>query len=256
MYCSEHDFANYNCDFYLGALAPDKKAAVLVSMNALRHFGSETVKCRRRMILDFFQEVPPWSRCQRCDNCRAAAQHGDDVERNFRPVGALILTCLQYSQAAYPFPISKIFPLVSGSFKGVKRRDSSDYFMPADTAHAMKALAPMRDRVPRKDRTEEIMRELLPPLVQLGYATRKSVTTQQGCVPAVRRLPHPRPGPRARSIEVRIGVLSSSAQWRPVWAQAVQPHARRLPTLAKGACRAERPQGGDHATGAGGDPAA
>jgi hypothetical protein len=78
------------------------------------------------------------TRCNTCDNCLAAAQHGDDLTRDFGAVSRLILQVLQFSQGAYPFPMSKLLTLISGSFSG--RRNSGGSFIGGAEAQAMNAV--------------------------------------------------------------------------------------------------------------------
>jgi ATP-dependent DNA helicase RecQ/Werner syndrome ATP-dependent helicase len=180
MICSESDFTRYKDDFYLGNLTPDKRKATEASIDALRKFAAEGCRCRRRMILEFFKEFPAWERCEACDNCVAAAKHQGDMERDFGPLSRLILKCLEFSKGGYPFPLTRVLELVSGSYQGTKRRDSNDRFIgPAEQA-ALTALAPMRQQFDEelgpKMRRLELLREVLTALHQRGYA---SARTQQ-----------------------------------------------------------------------------
>ena len=106
------------------AAAAEKRKATEASIDALRMFAAEGCRCRRRMILEFFKESPPWERCEACDNCATAAKHKGDMERDFGPVSRLILKCLQFSQGDYPFPLTKVLEIVAGTFSGGKRRGS------------------------------------------------------------------------------------------------------------------------------------
>eukprot|EP01043_Picozoa_sp_COSAG02_P007686 COSAG02_NODE_234_length_27784_cov_12.556872_17_plen_997_part_00 len=187
MICSESDFTRYKDDFYLGNLTPEKRKATEASIDALRKFAAEGCRCRRRMILEFFKEFPPWDRCEACDNCVAAAKHQGDMERDFGPVSRLILKCLEFSKGSYAFALGKVLELVSGSFKGTKRRDSNDRFIGATEAAALSALAPMRQQFDEglspKMRRPELIREVIAALRQKGYAsvrTEKSSYSKRG----------------------------------------------------------------------------
>ena len=180
MICTESDFTRYKDDFYLGNLTPEKRKAMELSIDALRLFASEGSRCRRRMILEFFKESPPWERCQTCDNCVMAAKHQGDMERDFGAVSRLILKCLEFSRG-YPFALSKMMQIIAGSFSGTKRRDSSETFIGRDEQSALDALLPMRQTFDQglgpRMRRQELIRELLPALTQKGYITVKSQTS-------------------------------------------------------------------------------
>ena len=178
MICSESDFTRYKSDFYLGNLTADKRAATERSMDALRLFASDGTRCRRRMILEFFGETPAWQRCGTCDNCVMHEKHGSDLERDFGAVSRLVLKALQFSQGSFPFATTKLLDLVAGTFKGTKRRDSSEVYMGGAESNALAALKPMREAfdrdVGKKMRRAELIKEMLPGLVKLGLVTSRS----------------------------------------------------------------------------------
>ena len=185
MICTEADFTRYKDDFYLGNLTAAKRAMMETSIDALRHFASEGIRCRRRMILEFFKEDPPWERCGTCDNCQNATKFGvGNLERDFGPAARLILRCLHYSGGSYPFPMSRVLPIVAGTYSGTKNRETGQSFIGGAESSALRDLKPMREKFDetfgKKMRREEIIRELLPGLCQRGYAEVKNTRSSGG----------------------------------------------------------------------------
>jgi superfamily II DNA helicase RecQ len=92
MHVSPRDFDKYVGDFYLKDLEGPAREASIQSTTALKTFALNKDQCRRKMILDFFQEIPTFGqRCGTCDNCKSMEKHGDDASRDFVPVAILIL---------------------------------------------------------------------------------------------------------------------------------------------------------------------
>lgn len=82
MYVSEGDFDKYKSDFYVGDLSKEVKANTLKSVDTLKSFALDPIKCRRKALLDFFQEEAPFGeRCGTCDTCQRIATYGEDAER-------------------------------------------------------------------------------------------------------------------------------------------------------------------------------
>ena len=76
------------------------------STDALRRFATLSSGCRRREILTFFGETPPYDRCGTCDLCAAQRAHAGDLTRDFRAEAELLLTAVDalavgYRPAAY-----------------------------------------------------------------------------------------------------------------------------------------------------------
>eukprot|EP00756_Hemistasia_phaeocysticola_P026045 Hpha_TRINITY_DN16038_c6_g6::TRINITY_DN16038_c6_g6_i1::g.117452::m.117452 len=68
---SDKDFWNTAAQAFSGNLPESVKGVLIQSTHALRRYFSDTSRCRRRMILEFFRETPSFERCGTCDNCRA-----------------------------------------------------------------------------------------------------------------------------------------------------------------------------------------
>ena len=92
LYASATEFDKYLDDFYVGNLGGQAKEAAIKSTRALKAFALDKEVCRRKSILDFFQEVPSFGqRCGTCDNCLGAEKYGDDTLRDFGSEARLIL---------------------------------------------------------------------------------------------------------------------------------------------------------------------
>lgn len=92
MWFSPTDFAKYNSDFYIGKLEGEAKNAFLNSSNTLKEFCLNKECCRRKAMLDYFQQESLFGeRCGTCDNCLSIAKYGDDTTRDFAQVARFIL---------------------------------------------------------------------------------------------------------------------------------------------------------------------
>ncbi|CAJ1943667.1 unnamed protein product [Cylindrotheca closterium] len=99
MYYSPADFDKYLGDFYIGKLQGKAKINAVASTNALKKFCLDSQTCRRKGLLDFFQEKAPFGeRCGTCDTCLAQTAYGSDATRDFGKLARFILcgiTCLK-----------------------------------------------------------------------------------------------------------------------------------------------------------------
>jgi len=92
LYCTSSDFDRYQSDFYLKDLNSKARMAVTQSTKALKDFAMNRDKCRRRSLLEFFEEKPSFGDwCGTCDVCRARATFGDDAYRDFGKVARFLL---------------------------------------------------------------------------------------------------------------------------------------------------------------------
>ena len=57
MICSDTDFTKYHDDFYMGDKSAEAKTSALESLERLREFARDFSSCRRKKILEFFEEV-------------------------------------------------------------------------------------------------------------------------------------------------------------------------------------------------------
>lgn len=82
MFVSDGDFDKYKSDFYVGNLQGELKANMLKSVDTLKSFALDPIKCRRKALLDFFQETSSFGeRCGTCDTCQNVATYGEDAQR-------------------------------------------------------------------------------------------------------------------------------------------------------------------------------
>lgn len=115
MFVADTDFDKYKSDFYTGKLNADAKSAVFRSIDALKRFALDTEKCRRRALLDFFEEQTPafGERCGTCDTCLRVAQYGSDTVRDLGALGARIV--LQAVDAMNEQSLSVIEKVIGGN---------------------------------------------------------------------------------------------------------------------------------------------
>eukprot|EP00977_Amphora_coffeiformis_P021726 scaffold9782_cov150-Amphora_coffeaeformis.AAC.5 len=91
LFTSGTDFNKYQDDFYVGKLTPDARKATLDSLQALKHYSMDKSQCRRKVLLSYFGETPTFQYCNNCDFCQQIETFGDDMERDFRETGALLI---------------------------------------------------------------------------------------------------------------------------------------------------------------------
>ena len=61
-------------------------------MDRLKAFALDMETCRRKSLLDYFDERPPFGdRCGTCDVCLISQTYGQDAQRDFGPLGARIV---------------------------------------------------------------------------------------------------------------------------------------------------------------------
>eukprot|EP00756_Hemistasia_phaeocysticola_P066342 Hpha_TRINITY_DN9166_c0_g1::TRINITY_DN9166_c0_g1_i1::g.94367::m.94367 len=92
------DFAKYHDDHYLGPVPVRRKKLWLQAMQILRDYHGNTKDCRRRLLLDIFDQKPSFGeRCGECDNCRQARSHIDAGE-----TVQMLLRAIQLLQSCSP----------------------------------------------------------------------------------------------------------------------------------------------------------
>lgn len=151
LFVGQSDFSKYEDDFYMNGLSAEAKRVRLQSLHALRDFA-ETNECRWGFLRKYFGE-DTGAVCGRCDNSMNAGAAND---RDFKDWVHIILAAIVANNGGSK---TKIFELMSG-----KSEPTSP--MAAKVAEVRKAL-------PRKV-TDEVLQELFPPLIQMGYITRES----------------------------------------------------------------------------------
>ena len=167
MFANDSDFCRYDSDFYTKELGAEAKAATLQSLNALRRFAMDTVRCRRAALLEFFEEVPSFGeRCGTCDNCVAAKEHAGDTERDFGPEARVVLLAVGAQRNA---TMTHITTLVGGG----RLRDEWRYSHDASAERVSRDIAAAKAALNKGGkglrRSTHFFREMLDPLEQAGF---------------------------------------------------------------------------------------
>lgn len=173
MYTSGPDLDRYKSDFYLGGLSGSAREATLQSMDALRSFAMDAEGCRRKSLLDYFEEVPAFGqRCGTCDTCLSVAKHQGDTQRDFSVLGARVVLRAVFSLKEQG--LSQILKVVGGN-------KIEDYrYASGKTASAIQqTMAAEKENLSRKYPLD-YYRDLIPPLVQKGYLSESSKSATVG----------------------------------------------------------------------------
>lgn len=162
MWIAEADFDKYKSDFYLGGLHGPAKEAVVGSIDALRKYALDSSNCRRKALLDFFQEIPSFgSRCGTCDTCRKLATYDDsDLERDFGPIARVIL---QAADALNEQGAGIVVDVISG-----KSVDSYRYKRGTVESNVKESVLSRKNEMKKKV-SQDRYRELMVPLVLRGF---------------------------------------------------------------------------------------
>ena len=167
MFVSDGDFDRYKSDFYVGGLTGSAKEATLNSIDSLRKYALDMEKCRRKALLDFFQETSAFGeRCGTCDTCRRIATYGADSERDLGAKGARMV--LKAMDALDEQGLSVIDKVIAGNIVEsyrYKRGCNST----AVQQYIQNGRREMGIRVPAS-----YFRELVAPLVTKGYVEQGS----------------------------------------------------------------------------------
>jgi len=171
MYVNEADFDKYKSDFYLGRLSKMNNEAVLASIIALKSYSLDSRSCRRKTLLDFFQEKPAFGdRCGTCDNCKKVATlDKNDLERDFGPLGARVV--LQAVDALNEQGVGTIINVMAG-----KSVDSYRYRQGISETSLKDKIQKQKNAVDKK-MTQDAFRELITPLSQRNYLLESSKTS-------------------------------------------------------------------------------
>jgi superfamily II DNA helicase RecQ len=162
MYVSESDFDRYKGDFYLGGLTGTALLATKASMAALRSYSFDNEICRRKALLDYFQDVSSFGdRCGTCDNCQNVAQYGKDMYRDFSDLGAMVV--LQAVGALKEQGITTIVHVISGSFV-----DDYRYKSGMTAVHVKNMIQTFTDKL-KKKYSQGYYRDMISSLVGKGY---------------------------------------------------------------------------------------
>lgn len=161
------DFNQYRSPFYLRDLTEASKVATLASLDALRAYALDTTSCRRRALVAYFGETPPFVRCGTCDNCLAAVAHAGDTTRNFRAEAEVVLTAASFRSLG----ATALVDVIGGSYK-------PKYYKEQYREH-MGVVKELVDALPTH-RTKVFFKEMLAPLTAAGLLTRTAESMQTG----------------------------------------------------------------------------
>ena len=168
---SDADFMRYRSDFYVGGLSAEARTAVLRSLDALRAYFSDESACRRRMLLDFFREAPPFDRCGTCDNCRGAASPAP--RRDFGAAARVVL-CAARETASWPLSATALLDVCYGAYKP---RSGTTH---STVERAMRLCGALRAGLGAAAPRRALLKELLPALVAEGYLSRSAKSMGRG----------------------------------------------------------------------------
>ena len=165
---TESDFTKYNSDFYIGNLSGQAKQCYLESLSALKDFALEKSKCRRKALLDFFNEKPEFgNQCGTCDNCLTTQKYGDDISRDFGPLARIVLRA---TFALREPSISTILSVITG-----KKIEEYQYKNPSNADKIRQTIQEAQDALSQTNIktkiTKDMYKEIATLLVQSKYMT-------------------------------------------------------------------------------------
>mmetsp|Transcript_5438 Transcript_5438/g.9689 ORF Transcript_5438/g.9689 Transcript_5438/m.9689 type:complete len:1007 (-) Transcript_5438:883-3903(-) len=162
LYTSLNDFDRYMDDFYIGQLQGPARQAAIESTRALKAFALDKEKCRRKALLEFFQECPAFGDCcGTCDNCVNQKAFGSDAVRDFGDESRIILSAV--SSLKEP-PMGIILDVVAGKVVEPYR------YVPNISPDSLQAtITEQRSSVPRIRSTAQHLKEIIATLSSKGY---------------------------------------------------------------------------------------
>jgi superfamily II DNA helicase RecQ len=164
MYVSESDFDRYKGDYYIGGLTGTARVATEASMAALRSYSFNHEVCRRKALLDYFQDVSSFGdRCGTCDNCQNFAQYGANMYRDFSDLGANVV--LQAIGALKEQGMTTILQVISGSIV-----DDYRYKSGATPSNVKTTIQTFKDKL-KKKYSQGYYRDMISTLVEKGYVS-------------------------------------------------------------------------------------
>jgi ATP-dependent DNA helicase RecQ/Werner syndrome ATP-dependent helicase len=174
MFFFSGDATRYMSDFYLGKLNAANRAAMVTSIECMRKYSEDACNCRRRLLLEYFDELPSFSRCGKCDCCVRSVKFADDQERDFSGEAHIVLLAAGASSGG--MSMTHLTATMAG-----KSTTGNKWVKPAklNELKSMRAalnLKPM-GKLSRFTRTEEFFKELVPALVRSGHLGRTKMTS-------------------------------------------------------------------------------
>jgi len=177
MYCDTTDFESFKTDFYLGGLSEEARTAKIGNINSLRELSMNDELCRRASLLKFFGEIPSFGeRCGTCDTCMTRKLHADDLERDFGNCGArLVLYVISILNGKQGIGIIE-------NILKEKTVEAYRYKSGSVVENVPKTVVRMKEEMVGLKRKKRMpvhyyTKDLLPTLVQKGFVSLKSMST-------------------------------------------------------------------------------
>jgi ATP-dependent DNA helicase RecQ/Werner syndrome ATP-dependent helicase len=170
LYTTVAAFDRYMDDFYLGQLHGPAREATVESIKALKGFALDKETCRRKSLLAFFKEAPPWDRCGNCDNCKNY-EHQDAV-RDFGEEARLILSAV----SAMDEPsMTNLIHVATG-----KTLELFRYLRNIDLASLNQKLGAQRKQLSKGTSSAQVLKEICSSMAQKGYLQEKTKCANVG----------------------------------------------------------------------------
>jgi len=181
LFVNESDFDKYGSDFYLGNLkgGTGVRENVERSTQALRVYCRTFDRCRRKMLLDYFEEHVEWEHCGTCDVCRQRSS-GKDMDRDFAMAGArLVLMAVKGLNGVGMTDLEKV---INGNVSAIKNSWKFAFGFNEQSLKEKidKERETIKNQVNGKLRPVAFYKELISPLVDRGYIKqiKKSASVQ------------------------------------------------------------------------------
>jgi len=170
--CADSDFSAYSSEFYTKDLTAEVAERLKQSTDALRRYAS-MASCRRRWLLEYFEEALAWGlSCGTCDACGAQSagapgeQHRD-FSQAARPV---LLTAASFGHKGQS--MTTFWQILAGTWKPKGIQTS----FPAAADRVKTTIQEARQGLPAIYRQEAFVKELIGMMVNEGYLKRESMT--------------------------------------------------------------------------------
>ncbi|KAG7347820.1 ATP-dependent DNA helicase RecQ [Nitzschia inconspicua] len=171
LHTSVSAFDRYMDDFYLGALNGPARQAAIDSTKAMKRFALNKEKCRRRSVLEFFQEIPPWERCGTCDVCQRSMTSDGGV-RDFSSEARLIFAAVSALQKP---SMTNIVDVAKG-----KVLETYKYSLGINPNVLKGILDEKRNALSRDKSDAPYLKEMIAMLTQKGYLEEATTTATVG----------------------------------------------------------------------------
>lgn len=173
MYASPSEFDRYMGEFYIGNLKGRAREAAIQSTRALKSFAMDKEGCRRKGLLDFFEEVPSFGeRCGTCDNCLGAKKYGDDSLRDFGNEARLIMSAVI---ALKDSPMGTIEKVLKGNIV-----ENYRYAYNANPEALQRSMNEKRNALPRARASIQALKDIFATLSQKKFLMESTKSANVG----------------------------------------------------------------------------